>query len=168
MAEAGALFWFNSRAISDSGQNLYGRYAYSKLLPLLSPAHQKSPDVWFVASDGDYLGAVTVPTSGPGEEGILGEVDRIGRSLCYIIAVYGKAALPYEEIDAKLRSGGTTGYLGRTSAEGYDGKQFLALCHGVALPIALRIDGARLKKISFDFFPDRELESLGFQPVPAK
>src|SRR5690349_12592884 len=73
MTEAAALFWFNSRAISDSGQNLYGRYAYSRLLPLLSPTHQKNPDVWFVASDGDYLGAVTVPASGPDEEKILGE-----------------------------------------------------------------------------------------------
>src|SRR5688572_19941400 len=61
--QEGALFWFNSRVISDAGENLYGRYAYAKLLPLLSPSRQKNKEAWFVALDGDYLGTVNVPTS---------------------------------------------------------------------------------------------------------
>lgn len=166
--EEGTLFWFNSRVISEAGNNLYGKYAYSKLLPLLSPSRQKNPEAWFVALDGDYLGAVKLPTTGADEEKVLEEVERIGRSLCYIIAVYGRPALAYSEMDRTLREGKTTGYLGRTTAPGYEGEKFLRLCSAAALPIAFRIDGARLKKISFDFFGDGELQAFGFEPYRAK
>jgi hypothetical protein len=167
-AEGGALFWFNSRVISDAGDNMYGRYAYSKMLPLLSPSQQKNKEVWFVALDGDYLGSVKIPTSGPEEERILEDAERIGRSLCYIIALYGKPALSFADVDRQLREGKVTGYLGRTSTPGYDGEKFLRLCTGVALPVAFRIDGARLKKISFEFFGDQELQAIGFDPCRAK
>ncbi|HLY75059.1 MAG TPA: hypothetical protein VKU80_13140, partial [Planctomycetota bacterium] len=124
-AETGSFFWFNSRTISDAGQAHYGRFAYTQLLPFLSPGEQKNLEAWFVVQDGDYLGAMNAPASGPEERRILDEVDRIGRSLCYAIAVFGSAGLSLEDIDSRLRSGKVTGYLGRTTAPGTDAQKFV-------------------------------------------
>ncbi|HXX93999.1 MAG TPA: hypothetical protein VEN81_10215 [Planctomycetota bacterium] len=166
-AEEGAFFWFNSRVIADAGHPFYGPFAYTHLLPYFSPRHQKNPSTWYVLCDGDCLGRkpAALPRSGPKEEKILSEVDRIGPSLCYIIAAFGQGTQSYSRIDQELSTAGVLGYLGMTSLPGVDRAKYVELTRAVALPISARIDGGRFKRISFDSMDDAKLQSLGFGTV---
>lgn len=164
--EGAAFFWFNSRIISDAGNSMYGRFVFQQFLPSLAPPKQKDPEAWFVLCDGDCM------TDSQGlknyfraqDSGLLDEVKRIGDSLCYVAAVLGQGTRGWEEIDRDLRQAKILGYLGVTVPARFSRETFLRVRQVMALVIAARIDGARFKKISYEYQTDTELRRLGFQP----
>jgi hypothetical protein len=164
--EGAAFFWFNSRTISDAGHSMYGRFVYQQFLPSLAPAKQRDPESWFVLCDGDCM------TDSGGLKGyfrpqdgrLLDEVKRIGDSLCYVVAVLGQGTRTWEDIDRELRQAKALGYLGVSVPARFSRETFLRARQIMALVIAARIDGAKFKKISYEYQTDAELSRLGFQP----
>jgi hypothetical protein len=165
--EGGAFYWFNSRVISDAGNSMYGRFVYDRFLPLLAPPKQSDPNGWFVLFDGDCLGAAPRQLTSyfrAQDAALLGEVERIGAGLCYVLAVVGQGAGFPEEIDREFREAGVLGYMGMTLPRSFNQTAFWRCAETIALVVAVRIDGARFKKISYGFHSDRELQHIGFAP----
>lgn len=163
--ESAAFFWFNSRTISDAGHPLYGRYVYERFLPHLAPAAQVDPQAWFVLCDGDCMTETRHLENffRPEDKALLDQADRIGASLCYVVAALGQSTQAWEDVDRKLQAS-VPGYLGMTVQRRFDRKTFLSARENMALAIAARIDGARFKKIGFAFLTDDALSGLGFEP----
>jgi len=164
--EAAAFFWFNSEIITDPETCMYGRSAYAQLLPWFAPARQQSEEVWFVLFDGDCL---TDSSSWSWyfrkEDGLLlQEAKRVGENLCYVIAVLGQGAQPLDDIDRQLREANALGYMGMTRPDLFEHETLLRCQRAMALVPAVRIDGARFKRISYGFHADRELRAMGFEP----
>lgn len=95
---------------------------------------------------------------------MLDEAKRVGESLCYLIAVLGQAAHPLEDIDRQLRENNVLGYMGMTLPGFFKRETFLRCQQAMALVTAVRIDGPRLKRISYEFHSDSELRAIGFEP----
>jgi hypothetical protein len=168
--ESLAFYWFNSRVISDAGNSMYGRFAYQHLLPWLSPAKQTNPEAWFVLFDGDCMIQPELLRSyfRPQDNVLLDEVRRIGESLCYVIAILGQGTCVQEDIDRELRTVDVLGYMGMTAPAQFNRDTFLHFQEVMALVIAVRIDGAKLKKISYEFHAVNELKQIGFEPFADK
>jgi len=164
--EAAAFYWFDSQAISDTGISFYGRFVYEQFLPHLAPLEQNNDAVWFVLFDGDCLAKLATWTwyfrKQDGQ--LLDEFERSGASLCYVIAVLGQSAYPLEDLDVKLRDKNVMGYLGMTLPGFFKRETFLRCQTSMALVTALRIDGRKLKRISYEFHSDSELRKIGFEP----
>jgi len=95
---------------------------------------------------------------------LLEESKRVGENLCYVIAVVGQGTCTHEEISRRLRSAKVLGYMGMTCPARFERDEFLRFGKLMALCIALRIDGAKLKKIDYNFQSVEELRQIGFQP----
>jgi len=167
--EEGGLFWFDSKAITAAGNKSFGAYIYRLLVPHFSPRSQHSDKVWFQFCDGKCVpqGSISIPHSGADEAAVLARVDKVGRKHCFVAAVFGCGTRAFDAIDTELGASGIVGYLGRTSLRGYDKGKYNLLCGRLSLTSAFRIDGARLKKVSFDYMTDRELRKAGFDPWQA-
>lgn len=168
--EGAAFFWFNSRTIADAGNSMYGRFVFQKFLPSLAPPKQKDAEAWFVLCDGDCMAdSQGLKSYFRAQDGrLLDEVKRIGDNLCYVIAVLGQGTRTWEEIDRELRQANVLGYLGVTVPARFSRETFLRARQVMALVIASRIDGARFKKISYEYQTDTELRRLGFEPYVEK
>ena len=169
-AEAAAFYWFRSQAISDAGHALYGRFVHERLLPELAPAAQRDPAAWFITFDGDCMSQASGFESyfRPEDAALLQEADRIGASLCYVVAVFGQGTRSFAEIDGRMKRDGTLGYMGMTVPRELDRETLLRARGIMALVVATRIDGARFKKIGYAFHADEELQRMGFEPYAEK
>jgi len=166
--DAGALLWFNSKKITEANFWTYGQYAYGVLLPELAQQVQQRPQ--WTLSDGDLLDGANLrrlPACRDEEMQFLREANRL-RGSCYVIAIYGSNI--YDELDKQLRAptgpfnrvGPAIGYIGKTTCLDTSWKQFAELTRVMSLIPSLRIEGSKLKKLSFDYFDDDALNSLGF------
>lgn len=163
-----AFFWFNSREISDAGHSFYGAYAYQHLLPQVAPTRQTSGAVWIAMLDGDCLTELPgrlAEVFRPTDRALLDRAAEIGPSLCYVIAVISTGARDWTDVDLALRKAKLTGYLGMTQLAEHDRQLFQGVCRTMALPVSLRIDNGTLKRISFEFISDDELQKMGFTPA---
>jgi tetratricopeptide (TPR) repeat protein len=165
--EQGILFWFNWKEISQRGHSFYGAYIYNYLMPYFShPGRNKRLGSYFFF-DGDFLGekAVDPIYQGPEEAACLKEVIRIGRDVCYIVAIYGNGPIDFSTIHEQLKNSDINGYIGMTSCPGFGFNQFYELAVSMALVPAFTLHGNRLEKESFDFISEDKLNDLGFEVV---
>lgn len=160
-----ALYWFDSRKISDAGHSFYGAYVYERLLLEFAPG-KRGGGKSYVFSDGDYLptSPVTVPTQGAAEAKVLESALALG-SIAYIVAVYGYEGGPFADVDQVLKGGGTTGYLGMTTWPEASLDKYLSLRQRLSLPVAFKLEGARFRHADFAFLDDKSLKAMGFEPV---
>ncbi len=163
MDPGAAYFWFDSSAITASGNSFYGAYVYGRLLPCFAPGKQPaSVSLTFV--DGDYLptGAFKVPTQGAEEARVLEKAMKL-ESLAYIVGIYAHVGVSFTAIDDALRSGGVTGYLGMTSTPAVSIADFLALREALSLPVSFKLEGNKIRKADFAFLGDARLREMGFE-----
>lgn len=166
MEEAAAFYWFNFPIISKAGFPHYGRFVYERLLPFLAPGKQNDPRAWFILFDGDCLADPTSRTwyFRRQDRILLENVKQAGEGLCYLIGVWGQGTVPPEHIDRQLRGNSVLGYMGITMPDLYNREKFLDFQRSMSLVTAVRIDGRRFKRISYQFHSDHELRAMGFEP----
>ncbi len=156
---------------------MHSDYVYRQIVPLLQPSRQKSPDAWWVLSDGRYDPAKerNVKPVGPEEERLPARANGMGDPGAYLLAVYGRGTVGLAKMDGLLRSQATKGYMGRTSLRGDDSHisggnglfRYWDTCRMLGLAGSCRIEGARFVKRGFNFMSDGELRALGFEPGDA-
>jgi hypothetical protein len=165
-----AFFWFNSTVISDAGHSHYGRFVYDRLLPILAPAKQYNREAWFALFDGDCLGSLSDLWERFRVEDrfLLNDGKGVGASLCYVVAVVSQSSRSPDFIDQEFRRATFLGYMGMAMLRSNTSDDFLYAQKKMSLVVALRIDGAKLKKISYGFHSDHELRQMGFEPYSEK
>jgi hypothetical protein len=158
----GALFWFDSQKISAAGHTFYGAYAYEQTLPLFAPRTRSGSYAFF---DGDFLPQhpIQVPHHTADEKKLAEDVLRMG-GRAYAIAVFGYQKTDFAAVDAALRKSKAAGYMGMTSVPNVGLDTFIALRGSMSLVVAMRIDGAKLKRADFDLLSDEALRKMGFEP----
>lgn len=164
-----AFFWFDSQAISATGEHFYGTYAYQHLLPEFSPKKlgTKGSYAYF---DGDFLpqSPLDIPNNGGTEATVAVKAQKLG-SYAYAIAVYAyQGAPPFAAVDRALRRSKTTGYLGLTTQGSMTVERFVQLTHAMSLPVAMKQEGATLRVVNFEALSFDALGKLGFKPEHPK
>lgn len=157
-----ALYWFDSRKISDAGHAFYGTYVYERLLPEFGPVKRRDGKS-YAFSDGDYLptGPVVVPTAGAAEVKVLESAVALG-GIAYVVAVYGYEGGPFADIDQALTTGRTIGYIGMTTWPGASLDEYLSLRAKLSLPVAFKLEGALFRHADFALLDDKRLAAMGF------
>ncbi len=164
--DIGFLLWFNWAQISSGGHRCYGKYVYHALLPFFSPKRFDRPIGSYHFFDGDLIGPVSIPYSGPADARVLAEIQRIAEE-CYVVAVYAShGRVDCSEVDRAFRRTGVIGYVGMTSCPGLDFEQFYDLTGQMRLPYSAITHGKRFEKHDFGYVSDNDLEDLGFEIVP--
>jgi hypothetical protein len=169
-AEVGVLLWFDSKKITAADFWQYGQYAYGVVLPLL--AERIRPASQWTIFDGDVLSGTkaSLPACRDEEKDCLREAAELGTH-CYIIAIFGTDVA--DDLDKRLRApsgpfgreGPAIGYLGKTTCVGLSRDAFTAVTQSLALIPALVIEGSTVKKLSFDYFEEDAMRSLGFTKI---
>lgn len=159
------LFWFDSKAISASGQPFYGAHAYRALLPEFSPRKRIIKGA-FAYFDGDLLAQTPfdIPRQGPLEAAVAEQAQRLG-GLAYVVAIYSyQDGPPFREVDRALRAAKVTGYLGLTTTTPMDIDRFIGVTRQMSLPVAMKQEGTKLRIVNLEFVSLPDLRKLGFEP----